>query len=365
MADTTISSGNAVQRWERQFFREFVRNNRFNRYSGTNMNAIIHHNERLMGQKGNIVSIPLVTRLNGAGVSGNNTLEGAEEALNNYNHDINTTTYRNAYLLTNEENQKTEMDLLNEAKPMTMTWAMEDLRDRTIAAMLSPNVDGVTTYAAASEANKDAWVLANRDRILFGALLSNLEADSDHSDSIVKLTNTDDSLDAGIVSLAKRMAKTADPHIRPWRVAGREDEEWYVMFAQPLAFRDLKADTVISAANREAWSRYNGAIGPASGNPIFTDGDLIYDGVIIREVPEIAVISGVGAAGIDVAPNFLCGAQAVGVGWAKRPMAIQETRDYKFRHGRGVEFNYGVEKLTYNDIQHGMVTVYTAGVGDS
>src|SRR5690606_33392988 len=110
-----------------------------------------------------------------------------------------------------------------------------------------------------------------------------------------ELDSTNDILKKGTISLAKRMAKTANPIIRPVRV--NDDEEWYVAFADSLSFRDLKAD--LATTHADAMQR-------GKSNPLFTDGDLVYDGVIIREVPEIPPLES------NVGQVFLCGAQAVG-----------------------------------------------------
>ena len=99
---------------------------------------------------------------------------------------------------------------------------------------------------------------------------------------------------------------------------------------------------------------------------MFTDPDLLLDGVICREVPEISVISGIGASSIDVAPNFMCGAQAVGVAWGQRSQfAIDKTIDYGNIWGVSIGEVRGVEKLSWNDIQHGVHTIYASGVADS
>ena len=68
-------------------------------------------------------------------------------------------------------------------------------------------------------------------------------------------------------------------------------------------------------------------------------------------------------------PNYLCGAQAVGVAWAQRTQTATQDTDYNFRHGVAVQEIRGVEKLRFgtgpndtdNPKDHGMVTVYTAG----
>lgn len=358
MAVTTISSDLQVDVWQRKFFAEYVRTNRFARYMGTNENSIIQLVEDLTKERGDDVWLALVTELSGSGVTGDNTLEGNEEALSNYGCKITIDQLRNAVAVGRMERKKAAIDLLKGAKMMLKLWAMDKLRTEIINKLQSPNVDGVTAYASCTETQKDAWLAANgqgvaANRVLFGAAKSNND-DDDHSGGLSEVDSASDTLVHGLVSLAKRMARDSDPAIRPVRVG--EDEEWYVLFANKWAFRDLKAG--LATIHSDAMQR-------GASNPLFTDGDLMYDGVIIREIPEIAVISGVGNGGIDVAPNFMCGAQAVGVAWGERTHAIQDVRDYGNIKGIGVGEIRGVKKATFNSIQHGVLTLYTAGVADT
>jgi Protein of unknown function (DUF4043) len=359
MADTTVSSANLVQQWDNDYFLEYIRGNRFNRYMGTDANSIIHLNETLTNKPGTQVTIPLITRLKGQGVSGNSVLEGREEQLSNYGHKITTNVLRNGVVIDWLEEQKSELGLRNAAKAALKMWSMEDLRGANgngrgiIDAFGSfRSGDTITNYASTSESVKDAFLAANSDRYLFGAAKVN-GVSLDHSTALATVDSTNDKLIYQTVSLAKRIAKTADPHIRPVRVS--EDEEWYVMFAPSLAFRDLK--TSLATINQNAQVR-------GDNNPLFRDGDLTYDGVIVREVPELPVVTGVGNGGIDVAASYLCGAQAIGVAWAQRPVSKTQETDYQFRHGVAIQEMRGVEKLIFNGKQHGIVTIWTSAVGD-
>jgi Protein of unknown function (DUF4043) len=359
MVDTTVSTANVVQQWESDYFLEYVRGNRFARYMGTDENSIIHLNESLTNKPGTKVTIPLITRLKGQGVSGNSVLEGREEQLSNYGHLISTNVLRNGVVIDYLEEQKSALALRNAAKAALKMWSMEDLRGANgnkrgiIDALYSfRSGDTITAYADTSEAVKDAFLASNSDRFLFGAATSN-NSSNDHSSSLANVDNTNDKLIYQTVSLAKRLAKKADPHIRPIRVA--EDEEWYVMFAGSYPFRDLK--TSLATINQNAEVR-------GKDNPLFRDGDLVFDGVIIREVPEIPTVTGVGAGAIDVSAAFLCGAQAIGVAWAQRPVSRTQTTDYEFRFGVGIQEMRGVEKLIFNSKQHGVVTVWTSAVAD-
>ncbi|MGK4845971.1 hypothetical protein, partial [Salmonella enterica] len=65
--------------------------------------------------------------------------------------------------------------------------------------------------------------------------------------------------------------------------------------------------------------------------------------------------------------------QAMGIAWAQRTKSTTNVRDYGYRNGVGVQEIRGVQKLTFgkgtndtdNQIQHGVLTVYAAAVGDA
>ena len=365
MTLSTVSTANTVKQWDAEFYREYIRANRFARYQGTDANAVIQLKEQLTKKPGDAITISLVKALSGAGVTGNTLLEGQEEAVSNYGQSVSIGAYRNGIALTEWEEQKTAMALRAEAKPLLKEWAMDLNRDKVIAALASVQATAggsIVAYGSATEAQKDAWLDLNTDRIMFGALGSNLKqtapaggATNDHSASLAEIDATDDKLTYSVVSLAKRKAKMANPIIRPIRV--NDDEEWYVMFAPSYAFRDLKASLATINQNAEVRGKQN---------PLFTDGDLVWDGVVIREVPEIAVLADVGAgASVDVAPCYLCGAQAVAHVIGQRWASKTEERDYGFVNGIAIQGFFGTEKLFYNGKQHGVVTVYVAGQPDA
>jgi len=359
MTDTTVATGLKVHQWDDNFFQEYVRASRFSRYMDGNENAIIHTLENLTKKPGDRLTVSLIHELAGTGVTGNTVLEGSEEALDNRSHMLTVDTLRHGVLVTDNEQQKTGIDLRNAGKVRLKNWIMKNLRDAIIAAMQS--INGVA-YATASAAQRDVWLVDNADRALFGA--AKVNNTGVHSTSLLNVDAVNDVLTPGLVSLAKRMAKAASPAIRP--VITKGDEEWFVLFANSRAFRDLQNDAAMMQANRDALER-------GKKNPLFTGGDLIWDGVIIREIPEIPVLAGVGAVGIDVAPNFFCGAQAVGVAWAQRTKTATQDTDYKFRHGVAIQEIRGVEKLTFGKgvgdttdlVDHGMLTLFTAGVADA
>lgn len=374
MTSTTVNSSNVVTRWQKKVNKEYVRGGRFGQYTGKTENAIIQIKEDLKK-----VSIPLVGKLTGNGVSGSSSLAGNEQALSNYAFELTPTYYRNGVLIDNEENEKSEFELLDEARPSLMNWGMELKRDQIIQALGAVQAGGTyLNYGTATAGNLDTWNTNNQDRILYGAAKSNLSA-GNHTTSLGNIDTTADKLTPDMISLAKRMAMNASPLIRP--VMLKEDEPWFVFFCDSYGFRDLSVNATMTAANRDARVR-------GESNPLFSGGDLLWDGVIIKEVPDItkfidgdstgSAFDGVwganstadslktgGNGSSRVGVGFLCGAQAVGFGLGRMPeFKRRKEDDYEHQNGVGISMKHDIKKMFYNNKQHGMVTAFYSAAAD-
>ena len=361
MADTTAATGLTVQQWDDKFFVEYQGNHPFNPYMGTSEQSIIQINEQLSGQKGQAVTFALLNKLTGAAVTGSSTLEGNEEAMDSRSFVINVDKSRNGVRVSDIEEQYSAIGLRNAARPNLMEWAKNYDTDRIIAALGSKN--GVA-YGSASETVKDTWLADNTDRVLFGDAIGN-RSGTDHSASLTAITSGM-TLDTGILSLMKRIALTANPKIRPVRM-GNLNRRYYVAFVHPLAMRDLKADSVLTQAQREVQIT-------SQNEKIFQGGDVDYDGIIVHEVDDMPVYTGVGAAGaVNVSPVYLCGAQALGHARCKRWKSVTEEFDYGDKHGVAVETIDGIAKIEFGSgagdtdalKDHGVVTGYVATAADA
>ena len=382
MAESTARALLTPQIWDDKFFTEYVRDNRFRRYMGTSPSNVIQVKEDLSRRPGDRVTFATARALSG-GVTGNTVLEGNEAELDLRSLTVGVRPLRNAVVVTEWDEQKSAIDIREAARPGLKMWSQEQMREDTINALKSvPNASGVmVTYEAATAAERNVWLTNNADRVLFGSAIANGSSNV-MATALATVDSTNDKLTASVVSLAKRRAQMASPRIMPTRTR-EEDEEWFVMFANPLSFRDLSQDPVMVQANRDA--RVRGV----DTNPLFTGGSLVWDGVIIREIPEMGlpiaatpggrmaqtggILAGVGTAGINVGFNFLCGAQALGAAWAQRLKSTTDVRDYGFRHGVGVQEIRGIEKLMFGTgaddrttlVQNGVVTVFTSAVSDA
>jgi hypothetical protein len=381
MAESSARAGLTPQEWDNKYFPEYIREGRFYRYMGTDPSNIIQSKEDLTRKPGDRVTYASVRALTG-GVTGNTVLEGNEAELDMRSMTVAVSPLRNAVVVTDWDEQKSVIDIRTAARPGLKMWSKERMREDIILAFKSvPNTAGVMVpWETATAAERNAWLVANADRVLFGSAKSN-GVSGVVSTALLTIDNTADKLSPAVVSLAKRMAQSASPHITPTRTKA-EDEEWFVMFCNPRSFRDLAIDAVMVQANRDA--RVRGV----ETNPLFTGGSLVWDGVIIREIPEMdvaipatatrmatngGILVGAGAGGIDVGFSFLCGAQALGAAWAQRLRSTTDVRDYGFRHGVGVQEIRGIQKLLFGTstttdtgtlVQNGIVTVFTSAVAD-
>jgi N4-gp56 family major capsid protein len=363
MADTSAATGLTVQQWDAQFFKESLNANIFKPYMGTKTNSVIQIKENLTKKPGDSVTFALVNKLTGAGVTGSSTLEGNEESVISRSQKVTIDQYRHGVRIPVLEDQFSAIPLRNAGKDVLLDWNMELNRDHIITQLGA--INGVA-YGSASEAQKDVWMVDNSDRVQVGKLVSNYNVD--HSAALANIDNTDDKLTPDALSLMKRRAKTASPRIRPIKPRkGGVTSDSFILFAPSLLVRDLALNSAFTQANREARAR-----GKFS-NPLFRGADYIWDNVAIVEVEDIAVVTGVGAGSIDVAPCYLCGAQALGIAWAKRPQSIAEEFDYKDKQGYAIRQWYNVAKLTFgsgsgdtDDLKdHGVFTGWFAAVADA
>lgn len=338
MTNTTISAAVRAKQWDEEFFKEYVRGNRFKRYMGTSENSIIQVKNNLTKKKGDAITINLVGALDAdAGPNtGTTTLVGNEKALPNDGHKVTIGVVRDATVVNVEEEQASAFDVRDAGRQALKDLSMRYLRNAIIQALGS--VQGIP-YTTATATQRNQWNVANADRVLYGDALANYNAT--HATALNNVT-AGMRLTRKIVSLMKQIAQEAETvngdGIRPYTYG--EDEETYVMFADSRAYRDLKQD--LETVHKDARER-------ALSNPLFTGTTSLYwDGVVIREIPEISNFNNTATTPIPVSPIYLCGAQALAVAWAMTTKTtLRKEDDYGFQYGVGFMEMRGVDKVLW------------------
>ena len=371
MAEVVINSGLNETRWLiNDYYKPYIRASGFDRYMGEGSDAIIRVFRENKTDGGKDIIVPLLGTIKNAGVSDGQVLEGNEVDLEQFVDKVTCRWRRNAVKVPKSSSYRSNMDILRVAGPSLRDWAARIVLKTGLIDNLNGIVvpgatgadgyaapDTVVTYANATAGQRNAFIVANADRVQFGELVSNASSGV-MATALATLDSTNDKMSTAILDLAReRASATADisatgPAINPYMT--REGEEWYVVFVQRRQMRDLRQDTAMVAANREAMER-------GKDNPLFRNGDLLWNGMIIKEIADLPVIAGAGGSGIDVAQATLVGQSALAVAWGQMPRLITDNdQDYEFRPARAIEECIGIKKTSFEGVQYGAYSIFTA-----
>lgn len=346
MADTRANANLTPEIWDDQFFTEYLTENRYAGEMGTNENNVIQVREDLTKKKGDRINFALVNKLTQDAVTGRATMEGNEEDMATRSFELAVDKRRNAVRVAEIDEQFSAISLRDAGKFVLKDWSMKDT-ERLISIALGTlggvAMNATDIAAAGSQAALDAWLVDNADRVWWG---NNAYSSTDFSAGLATLSSgtaaerlTIDNIDA-----MKFIAQNkANPKIRPIR-SESNGRSYYLMYAHPLAFRDLKADSALRQAQREVSLEME-------NNRLFKGGDLLWNGVIIKEAHDLydySTLTNLGESSTTtVVPAFLCGAQSVGVAYARRWRSKTEEFDYGDKHGVEMSAIYGVGKMVF------------------
>lgn len=359
MANIELAPASQKKLWTARRYDEYVRASGFKPFMGKDSNKVIHVRYDLKTDRGDTINIPLFAKLKGEPKRGATPIEGNEQGMANFHFPIAIDWVGEGVSVSNSDQFRTEIDLLEAGRAGLVNFMGEVTRNDIIDALNSKNGQ---KFADAPAAIRNAWSTANKDRILYGAKVSNHS--NNFAEAIGALGEDSDKLSRRIVQLARYVARNADRLVRPAIVeerSGMSGEkgnivETYVMFVGARSFFHLKQDQELREDLRHAMDR-------GTRNPLFQPDDLMIDNVIVREIPEITercLMAGKGAAEADVEPYFLCGAQAIGYVIGQDPKFTTDARDYGHVNGVAVRELRGIEKTQFSGVDHGVVTGYVA-----
>ncbi len=363
MATIELATPNQKKVWTAKRYDEYVRASGFKHFMGRNANKIIHVRYDLKNERGDQINIPLFAKLKGEPKRGAQIIEGNEQGMANFHFPISIDWVGEGVAVSNADQFRSEIDLLDAGKAGLVSFMGEVTRNDIIEALNSKNG---TKFGSTTAAIRNAWLTANKDRLLFGAKTSNILPTFDAS--VGALSAANDPLSKKVIQLARYVARnTSSRLIRPAVVeerVGMSGEggnivECYVMFVGSRSFYHLKQDSELKEDLRHAMDR-------GVNNPLFQPDDLMIDNVIVREIPEISercLLEKAGASDTDVEPYFLCGAQAVGYAIGQDPKFTTDERDYGHIRGVAVRELRGIEKTRFDGVDHGVATGYVAAPG--
>jgi N4-gp56 family major capsid protein len=360
-------TGDQLQTWSRDFWK-VARNQSFiNQFAGSGSNAMVQRvTELTKNQKGTKANITLLADMTGDGITGDNTLEGNEEALRAYDITIELDQLRFANRIAGRmTDQKTVVNFREQSRD-ALAYAMADRCDQLAFLSLSgvaythKNNGGLRTTSGSAGhelvdlefASDVSAPTSDRHLRVNGTGLS--------AGDTTAVTSSDT---IGYKHIVNLKAYAKDNYIRGIRGAG--NQETFHMFVTPQQMADLKLDADFIANVRNAGVR-------GASNSLFAgSSSLMVDGVMIHEFRHVFNTSGAttgtssnaGAAGYkwgadaDVVGGraLFCGAQSLALADIGLPEMVEDTFDYGNQSGISVGKIFGLRKPKYNSDISGSV----------
>lgn len=368
--------------WRAQYMLEWLGSFRYNKMMGADGNSPIHYFSELKS-RGEYMKIPLLAGLRKKGVTGNMVLEGREEKADQHIYNCKIEHFRNAVGVSEWDERRAPVELLPQLRPLLMNWSKTSLRDYVTDALFSvglhktmhvplrnpdptqviagdPAITNMQTQATTGELN--AWLTANDDRVQFGGNTTTPSA-GNFVASVAAVTGggTNYPTAANLTKLKDRadLAHKSGYGIEPVSI-GEDDESGYVMLCSLGYFNRLRLDTDIKEFNK-ALVAGNGA-GTGQKNPYFASGDLMWDNIVIKRIPEMGEHRDVtNTADKTWSRGILLGKQAVALCLGDDTQFRPLERDYGNSKSVAIRESLGVGKIqrelaSGSKIDYGCVT---------
>jgi hypothetical protein len=387
MAETITATGNLLIKYNKDYLRGYIRKTGLMSFMNSSSMSVIKTYSDLE-DAGRELNIPITRPLKGAGV-GTGVLAGNEEAIQNASLRLIPVWRRNGVDVTKSEYKKAALNFYKAQRENLNEWSTRDAKYRFLTAMTTVGLDntlfnealGIENqlyYAQASAGQRNTFLTANPDRVLFGNSEA-LQVAGNYATSLANVT-TAMTFNRATLDLAKAMAmreSLTDATVNAMRPMefGEEGIERFVVFCGTRTFNRFKAD--METINQNAPPK-------SLENVIFKGGYLDYNSCLIVEIPELdtpldgyngvaafngltaSYIGNVGAASAPIETVFLCGAQALAAAWGQMPELKEDANnDYNFHKKVGVEECRAISKVMFPGAggglrQHGMVTIHVA-----
>ena len=337
----------AVKRWSESLLKEALKRTYVMQFMGTDSNSLAQIKTEVNKAAGDRITFGLRAQLSGAGIQGDNVLEGNEEALVTYSQNVTIDQLRHAVKVGGKmSEQRVPFNVREEARDGLADW----WADR-IDTWFFNQLTGHTTQTDTRYTGNQACVAPDADHVVYpGASVAEASL-SASTDQLFSLT---------LLDKAVEKAKTAANALRPIRVGSNE---YYVAFLHPYQVYDMRTNT-----NTGQWLDIQKAAltgGDVTANPIFSGALGVYNGVILHETTRIPTIAGATAATAKRA--VMCGAQAVmfafGQGYGKGVYSwTEELFDYKNQLGVEAGCIGGATKTRFNGSDFATIVISTRAV---
>ena len=340
MADTSYGVNHplAVKVWARKLLHEAMKQTWFSKFIGSGSDALCYMKNDLEKGPGDRIRVGLRMLLTGAGIQGDNTLEGEEEALVTYTDDLLIDQLRHAVRSAGKmSEQRVPFSVREEARMGLTDWWADRLDTAFFNQLCGNTAVSDTRYTGNNS------TLAPTAGVYGG----------DQGTEASLTASTTNALTLRDFDKAVAIAKTRSPMIRPIKVGG---DEYYVAFLHTNAVYQLRGQTSTGQWADIEKAKVQG--GKESG--IFTGAIGVYNNVIFHESTRLPNTVD-NAANTSFRRAVLAGAQAMCIGYGQDGGSsvswTEELFDYKNKLGVEAGMIFGMKKAQYNSADYGVITM--------
>jgi N4-gp56 family major capsid protein len=326
------NSPNAVKLWTAEVIREVQLEEFFAPMTGKD--GIVKEINELEKKKGDAVSIPFTSRLQGDGVEDDAQLEDNEERMVDYSDQVSLKLYRHAVRDEGELHRKRPMfSVTEEQKALLSTWIKEKIEGVKLNAVLGAfsstvyNATNVLTLAANETAARTAMHASNTK--ITPQFLSQL------------------SRYARTGGLSGTKVRNFEP-LEPVTIGG---QKYLVLLCNHEVTYDMKFDTTFFNATKDARER-------SKDNPLFNMADIIWDGIIVIPNERVPAFNDGGGSTVHYSRAVLLGKMGLFWAWGSRVASVTKDFDYDDEIGVAMKFVAGCKKPSKNSKDYGSLGVY-------
>lgn len=336
-SDWGVNAPEAVKLWSRKTMREALKMTYASKFMGSDSNALCVVKDDTSKSAGDRIRCILRMQLTGAGVQGDNTQEGFEEALVTYTDDILIDQLRHAVRSGGKmSEQRVPFSVREEARAGLQDWWAGRF-DQWFFDQLAGNAAQTDTRYTGN----NATLSPDASHIIYAGSAT---AESNLS------SNASQTFSLDLVNRCVLKARTLTPVIRPLNNEQEPGKHQFVMFITPEQHFDLRTNT-----NTLEWADIQKAAlaaNASSSNPLLSGAVGVYNGVVLHEafrLPRITTGTGANTGGRAV----FCGAQAAGFAFGRgysesRMEWTEELFDYGNQLGVSGGIIGGLKKFQYN-----------------
>lgn len=357
MAVTAYPVGHplAVKLWAKKLFVEALAATWFAKFIGESSGSLIQLKTDTQKSNGDRITIGLRMQLTGAGIQGDGTLEGNEEALTTFSDNLFIDQLRHAVRTAGKMSQQRVLfDIRTEAKDGLVDWWKGRL-DTSFFNQLAGYTGQTDTRYTGNQAAIGPTTTAGFQRTFVAQSTASTVPESSLSATTTQYLLLSD------IDRCVNMAKTAVPLIRPVMVDG---EEMFAMFLHPNQVRQLR-----TATSTGQWLDIQKAAmtgGRVKDNPIFTGALGVYNQTILYEALRVPNTVTANASAADQTPfrrAVFCGAQSAAIAFGKDYGSdgtanwAEEEFDYGNQLGVAGGLIFGIKKMVFNSVDFGTIVV--------